>query len=105
MPPKRMKVAAITNSGNAIRVGEFNSLMTSCAAPTSGWPEVANMTPAQSPSARNTGMPVVRSPANSVTKPAMPPAHWICGSSWLPACCGSNARQAEETTSPTSRMT
>ena len=39
MPPKRMKVAAITNSGSAIKVGEFNSLMTSCAAPTSGWPD------------------------------------------------------------------
>ena len=36
MPPNRMNVAAITNSGSAIRVGELSSLMTSCAAPTSG---------------------------------------------------------------------
>ena len=36
MPPNRMNVAAITNSGSAIRVGEFSSLMMSWAAPTSG---------------------------------------------------------------------
>ena len=36
MPPKRMNVAAITNNGSAIRVGELSSLMMSWAAPTSG---------------------------------------------------------------------
>ena len=35
-PPNRMKAAAITNSGSAIKDGELSSLMTSCAAPTSG---------------------------------------------------------------------
>ena len=81
MPPKRMKVAAITNSGSAIKVGEFNSLMTSCAAPTSGWPASTNMMPAQRPSTRKTGIPVVRRPTNSVTKPAIAPAQFICGNS------------------------
>ena len=71
MPPKRMKVAAITNNGSAIKVGEFNSLMTSCAAPTRGWPDSTNMKAAQSPSTRKTGMPVVRNPTKSVTKPAI----------------------------------
>jgi hypothetical protein len=35
-PPNRMNAAAITNNGSAIKVGELSSLMTSCAAPTSG---------------------------------------------------------------------
>src|SRR5215475_1499397 len=71
MPPKRMKAAAITNSGSAIKVGEFNSLMTSWAAPTSGWPDNANMAPAQSPSTRNTGIPIARKPINKVRKLAI----------------------------------
>ncbi len=36
MPPNRMNAAAITNNGSAINDGELSSLMTSCAAPTSG---------------------------------------------------------------------
>ncbi len=36
MPPNRMNAAAITNNGSAIKDGELSSLMTSCAAPTSG---------------------------------------------------------------------
>ncbi len=72
MPPKRMKAAAITNSGSAIKVGEFNSLMTSCAAPTSGWPDRTNMAPAQSPSTRKTGIPVARNPTKSARKLVIP---------------------------------
>src|SRR5882724_12182943 len=68
MPPKRMKAAAITNSGSAIRVGEFSSLMTSCAAPTSGWPDSAYMAPEQSPSTRKTGIPIARNPTKNVRK-------------------------------------
>jgi hypothetical protein len=37
-PPERMKAAAITNSGSAIRVVELSLLITICAAPISGWP-------------------------------------------------------------------
>lgn len=38
-PPERMKAAAITNSGSAIKVVELSLSITSCAAPISGWPE------------------------------------------------------------------
>src|SRR5260370_25951939 len=48
--------------------------MTSCAAPTSGWPDAMNMGPAHSPSTRKTGIPVASSPTNSVRKLVMSPA-------------------------------
>src|SRR5260221_7411725 len=74
IPPNRMNAAAITNNGSAIKVGELSSLMTSCAAPTSGWPDAMNMAPAHSPSTRKTGIPVASSPTNSARKLVMSPA-------------------------------
>jgi len=37
-PPRRMKAAAITNSGSAISVDEFSSSAIFCAITTIGWP-------------------------------------------------------------------
>ena len=70
-PPNRMKAAAMTNNGRAIKVGELSSLMTSCAAPTSGWPDARNIAPAQMPSTRNTGIPVASRPKKIARKLVM----------------------------------
>src|SRR5262249_29205810 len=70
-PPNRMKVAAMTNSGSAIRVGELSSLTMSWATPTSGWPDSTYIAPAHRPSTRNTGMRHASSAANSDRKPAI----------------------------------
>lgn len=63
-PPRRMKAAAMTNNGKAIRVLEFISSAIFCAIATSGCPLEPNRTAAQSPSTRKIGMPAQSSPKN-----------------------------------------